>query len=72
MNLSPKAIRFIVEALDYRLKAYQERLKVEDLDEDEASDIANDSGFLEALRTELAKTLKNTEPPKMPEYSETQ
>lgn len=60
MNLSPKAIRFIIEALDYRLKAYQERLNVEDLDEDEASDITNDSAFLEALRTELAKTLKDT------------
>lgn len=72
MNLSPKAIRFIIEALDYRLKAYQERLKVEDLDEDEVSDITNDAGFIEALRTEMAKTLKKTEPPKMPKYSESQ
>lgn len=58
MNLSPKAIRFIIEALDYRLKAYQERLDVDDLDEDEASDIVNDSLFLESLRQELAKMLK--------------
>ena len=58
MNLSPKAIRFIIEALDYRIKAYQERLMVEDLDEDEASDITNDALFLESLRQELAKSLE--------------
>ncbi|PSB28923.1 hypothetical protein [Chlorogloea sp. CCALA 695] len=57
MNLSPKAIRFIIEALDYRLEAYQERLKANALDEDEASDITNDALFLESLRQELAKTL---------------
>ena len=57
MNLSPKAIRFIIEALDYRLLAYQERLKADALDEDEASDITNDALFLESLHQELAKTL---------------
>lgn len=57
MNLSPKAIRFIIEALDYRLEAYQERLKVDALDEDEASDITNDALFLDSLRQELTKTL---------------
>jgi hypothetical protein len=57
MNLSPKAIRFIIEALDYRIEAYQERLKVDALDEDEASDITNDALFLESLRQDLAKTL---------------
>lgn len=69
MNLSPKAIRFIIEALDYRIKAYQERLKVDDLDEDEASDITNDSAFLEAIRTEMEKNLQKTQPPKLPESS---
>lgn len=57
MNLSPKAIRFIIEALDYRIEAYQEHLKVDTLEEDEASDITNDALFLESLRQELAKTL---------------
>ncbi|MDF2387931.1 hypothetical protein JMG10_41215 [Nostoc ellipsosporum NOK] len=55
MNLSPKAIRFIIEALDYRVKAYQERLQSEVLDEEEISDITNDALFLESLRQELAK-----------------
>ncbi|MEW5856405.1 MAG: hypothetical protein AB1861_03365 [Cyanobacteriota bacterium] len=59
MNLSYKDTQFIIEALEYRIKAYQERLKeVEDSDEDEASDISNDLGFLEALCRDLAKTLK--------------
>ncbi len=54
MKLSPKAIRFIIDALDYRINAYQERLKLENLDKDEVSDITNDSMFLEALREEMA------------------
>ena len=57
MELSPKAIRFIINALDYRINAYQERLKLENLDEDEISDITNDFMFLEALSEEMAKTL---------------
>lgn len=56
MELSPKAIRFIVEALDYRIKAYQTQLEAENLDEDVISDMENDRAFLEALRGELAKT----------------
>lgn len=71
MNLSYKDIQFIIEALDYRIEAYQERLKiVEDSDEDEASDIANDCGFLEALRNDLLKTLNNGELVKVLELSE--
>lgn len=57
MKLSSKAIRLIIEVLDYRINAYQEHLKLENLDEDEVSDITNDSMFLEALREEMAKTL---------------
>lgn len=59
MNLRPKTTRFIIDALDYRIEAYQERLKAADLDEDEESDITNDSEFLVAIRTEMAKKLKN-------------
>jgi len=57
VELSPKAIGFIIDALDYQINAYQERLKLENLDEDEISDITNDFMFLEALREEMAKTL---------------
>jgi hypothetical protein len=61
MNLRPKTTRFIIEALNYRIEAYQERLKAEDLDEDEESDITNDSEFLASIRTEMAKTLKKSD-----------
>jgi hypothetical protein len=57
MNLSYKAKQFIIEAIEYQIQAYQERLNQEDLDEDEASDIINDSGFLEALCRDLKKNL---------------
>jgi len=57
MNLSYKAKQFIIEAIEYQIKAYQARLTQEDLDEDEASDIINDSGFLEALCRDLKKNL---------------
>lgn len=57
MNLSYKAKQFIIEAIEYQIKAYKERLNQEDLDEDEASDIINDFGFLEALCTDLKKNL---------------
>lgn len=52
-------LKIIIEALDYRIEAYQEILKnQEDLDEDEASDIGNDCAFLKALRKDLAKAWK--------------
>ena len=63
MNLSYKATQFIIEAIEYQIKAYQERLDMEDLDEDEASDIINDSGFLEALCRDLRKNLNEGKTP---------
>jgi hypothetical protein len=60
MNLSYKATQFIIEAIEYQIKAYQKRLKMEDLDEDEASDIINDSGFLEALCRDLKKNINES------------
>lgn len=66
MQLSFKDVQFIIEALDYRIQTYREVLiNQEDLDEDEASDISNDCGFLEALRTDLAKALSQGTLPKV-------
>jgi hypothetical protein len=56
MNLSPKAIRFIVEALEFRIAAYHQQLELEEMNEDEISDIGNDLMFLDALVEELKKT----------------
>jgi hypothetical protein len=57
MNLSPKAMRFMVEALEYRILAYEQQLESSNLDDDAASDITNDLMFLESLLQEFKKTL---------------
>ena len=58
-NLSPKAIRFLVEALEFRIAAYQNQIEKQELSEDETSDVTNDLMFLESLLQEL-KTALNT------------
>lgn len=62
MNFSPKAIRFIVEAIEYRIETYQKQLETENLNEDEISDITNDMMFLESLSQELNKALSTIAP----------
>ncbi|MEH2263435.1 hypothetical protein [Nostoc sp.] len=62
MNFSPKAIRFLVEALEYRIEVYQKQLETENLNHDEVSDITNDMMFLESLSQELKKTLSTVCP----------
>jgi hypothetical protein len=57
MNLSPKAMRSIVESLEFRITAYQNQLDMEVLSEDEISDLTNDFMFLESLLQELQKAL---------------
>jgi hypothetical protein len=57
MNLSPKAMRSIAEALEFRIAEYQSQLDSEELSEDEASDLTNDSMFLESLLQEMRKML---------------
>lgn len=56
MNFSPKATRFIIEAIEYRIAAYQRQLEIENLNEDEISDITNDMMFLASLLQELKKS----------------
>jgi hypothetical protein len=64
MNLSYKDVQFIIEALDYRIKSYQEVLEVLE-DEDQISDISNDCYFLENLRQDLTQRLNETSLPKV-------
>ncbi|NEP81133.1 MAG: hypothetical protein F6K39_25030 [Okeania sp. SIO3B3] len=60
MKLSYKATQFIVEAIEYQIASYQKRLEeIENIDEDEASDISNDCVFLEALRNDLLESLQS-------------
>ncbi|MEG4404472.1 hypothetical protein [Microcoleus sp. MON2_D5] len=58
MNLSFKDLRFIIEAIEHLINAYQERLQViEDVDEDEAADIGNDIKFLDLLLADMTTSL---------------
>lgn len=58
MNLSFKDLRFIIEAIEHQINAYQERLQViEDVDEDEAADLGNDINFLELLLADMKRSL---------------
>ncbi|MEG5000010.1 hypothetical protein [Microcoleus sp. B4-D4] len=60
MNLSFKDLRFIIEAIEHQINAYQERLQViEDVDEDEAADLGNDIKFLELLHADMKKSLEH-------------
>jgi hypothetical protein len=58
VNLSPKALRFMVEALEYRAVAYEVQLENETLDEDQVADVTNDLMFIESLLEDLKKSLE--------------
>ena len=53
MQLSPKAIRFIIEAVEHYQAYHEERLRDEHLTEEEAADLTNDHQYLEALKISL-------------------
>jgi len=55
MNLSPKAIRLIIEALEHYQTSHEERLRDECLTEDEIADLTNDCQYLEAIKTDMKK-----------------
>ena len=50
MQLSPKAIRFIIEAIEHYQIYHEERLQDERLTEEESADPTNDYHYLEAIR----------------------
>ncbi|MBD0327900.1 MAG: hypothetical protein ICV68_15830 [Pyrinomonadaceae bacterium] len=53
MQLSPQAIRFIIEALEHYQTHHEERLRDEHVTEEEAADLTNDHQYMEALKTTL-------------------
>ena len=55
MHLSPKAIRFLIEALEHYQTSHAERLRDERLTEEEIADLSNDYQYLEAIKTDLKK-----------------
>ncbi len=53
MQLLPKAIRFIIEAVEHYQIYHEERLRDEHLTEEDAADLMNDHQYLETLKTAL-------------------
>lgn len=50
MTLSPKALRFVVEALTYYLDEHDQRFQNPNASEDDRADWENDREFMEAIR----------------------
>jgi len=70
IQFSPKAIRFIIEAITHYQAAQEERLRDEGVTEEEVTDLTNDHHFLEAIKTDLHKyheelVSKGSAPPPM-------
>ena len=55
MQLSPKATRFIIEAIEHYQEYHEARLQDPSLTEEESADLTNDSQYLEAIKTDLKK-----------------
>ncbi len=55
MQLSPKATRFIIEAIEHYQAYHETRLQDPSLPEDDAADLTNDHQYLEAIKTDLKK-----------------
>ena len=53
MKLSLKATRFVIEALEHYRQYHDQQLQQEGLADNEASDLANDMHYLEAIKQEL-------------------
>ncbi len=53
MNLSQKATRFVIEALEYYQQYLGQRLQQEALSEDDVSDLVNDKRYLEAIKQDF-------------------
>lgn len=55
MKLSPKATRFVIEALEQYALEHDRRLGQEGLSDDAISDLTNDRQYLEAIKQEFAR-----------------
>jgi len=53
MNLSLKAARFVIAALDHYQKYYDEQLQDAGLPEDDVSDLVNDRQYVEAIKKDF-------------------
>jgi hypothetical protein len=55
MQLSPKAIRFIIEALEHYQTYHEKRLQDENITEEDSAELANDCQYLAAIKTDLQR-----------------
>jgi hypothetical protein len=55
MKLSLKAIRFVIEALDFYLAHHDHLLDRKGLTDEEVSDLANDRQYLQAIKQDFEK-----------------
>jgi hypothetical protein len=64
MNLSPKALRLVIEALDHYQQVHDERLARPGLSEDEISDLENDRHYLAAIKEDFERRRDELSPPR--------
>jgi hypothetical protein len=55
LELPAKMLRFLIEAVEFRIAAYAKDVAENALSEDEISDISNDAALLRSLTTELRR-----------------
>jgi hypothetical protein len=53
MDLSPKANRFVIEALEHYLAEHERRLAEKGLSDDDTADLVNDAHYLRAILTDF-------------------
>ncbi|MCB2379461.1 hypothetical protein LGH70_17825 [Hymenobacter sp. BT635] len=53
MNLSPKAIRFLIQAINVQQERFTEQLQSANVSEDDAADISNDAMYLNEIKKSL-------------------
>ena len=57
LSLPLKHARFVLQAVEFRLETWKKAVESSELDEDEISDINNDSMLLQGVRDELRTKL---------------
>ena len=55
MNLSLKATRYVIDALEHYQKYHDAQIKQEGLSEDEISDFVNDRQYLDAIKQDFKR-----------------
>ena len=54
-ELSPKAVVFVLEAIDFKIAVDRARIDLGTMDEDARAELGNDTNFLESVRRSLAE-----------------